>query len=49
MRYMKPQIVATLSALSAIQQVGNFGLKPIGANADQSHSPCTPSGYDADE
>jgi hypothetical protein len=49
MRYMKPQVLTTLSATTAIQQVENFGAKPIGLSRDQSHNPCTPSAYDADE
>ena len=49
MRYMKPQVLTTVSATTAIQQVGNSGAKPIGASFDQSHNPCTPSAYDADE
>ncbi len=49
MRYMKPQVLTTLSATTAIQQVDKFGAKPIGLSLDQSHNPCTPSAYDADE
>jgi hypothetical protein len=49
MRYMKPQVLTTLPATIAIQQVDNFGPKPIGLNRDQSFNPCTPSAYDADE
>ena len=49
MRYMKPQVLTTLSATTSIQQVDNFGAKPIGLSRDQSHNLCTPSAYDADE
>jgi hypothetical protein len=49
MRYMKPQVLTTIPATSAIQQIVNSGTKPFGLSQDQSRNPCTPSAYDADE